>query len=162
MNLNESKIYKIWTPLGKEIYIGWTTETLSEALKIHRCHYTIKRVKLSSFQIFDKYGFDNCKIDLLEEFIAETRDDILKKQAEYFRKYECVNKYKRNDSNRKFNKDIYNKLNSEYNKTYREDNKEKIKEQRKLYREKNKDAINARRKEAYQQKKQLKLKQENI
>ena len=42
--------------------------------------------------IFDEYGIENCKIELLEHFPCENRDELLKREGYYIKKTECVNK----------------------------------------------------------------------
>ena len=70
---SKSKIYIIQV-LGKsEYYIGSTTSSLAKRIAWHRDSYkqNIKNqcmVKL----LFDKYGLENCKIKLYEEYPCDS------------------------------------------------------------------------------------------
>jgi hypothetical protein len=67
-NYNNSKIYKIQSHVGEKIYIGSTTKKLlCDRMTGHR--YDYKRWKngdksrvYKSFEMFDEYGLENCKI----------------------------------------------------------------------------------------------------
>jgi hypothetical protein len=59
MNYEKTKIYKIWSPHGDDIYIGSTTkDLLSQRMAIHRSHYKtwikngVKKGYISSFVLF--------------------------------------------------------------------------------------------------------------
>jgi hypothetical protein len=52
VNYNDSSIYKIWSPLGDDIYIGSTTRKLCVRMAQHRCCFrTMKGSKKTSFRI---------------------------------------------------------------------------------------------------------------
>jgi hypothetical protein len=46
----------------------------------------------SSFKVFDEFGIENCKIELLELCNCETKDQLNKKEGEYIRSLDCENK----------------------------------------------------------------------
>ena len=99
-NYNNGKIYKIEPTCeydAGDIYIGSTTKKLlSSRMAAHKHHYTQHKEglfnKLTSFEIFDKYGLDNVKIILLESVNANTRDELLEREAYYIKEFKCVNK----------------------------------------------------------------------
>ena len=67
VNYSNGKIYKIESHLGDKIYIGSTTkEYLSQRMDNHRGHYKVWKNgqgnKTTSFELFDEYGIENCKI----------------------------------------------------------------------------------------------------
>lgn len=66
----KDQIYKIVSPDFKQCYIGSTCEELSQRMARHRYHYTAylkgKRPKTRSFELFDEFGFENCKIYILD------------------------------------------------------------------------------------------------
>ena len=62
VDYSNGKIYKIWSVLGDDIYIGSTTEALSRRMAFHRsCHITKRPCFISSSLLFDKYGIENCQ-----------------------------------------------------------------------------------------------------
>jgi hypothetical protein len=141
VNYSNGKIYKIQKMGGNaEIYIGSTTKQyLSQRLEKHRSDY--KRFKsgkiiknISSFDIFEKYGVENCEIVLIESVQCDTKDELLQHERRHIEANECVNKVipiRTKDEK------------IEIGKQYYEDNKEVIKEKKKVYRENNKDKIKA-------------------
>jgi hypothetical protein len=146
------KIYKIEAHNGEEgdIYIGSTCKQhLSQRMDKHISYY--KRWKeektkytYTSFQLFDKYGIENCNIVLLESFPSDSKDSLLAKEAFYIKSIKCVNKFiplrtqKEYYNDNKENKKQYvqdNKIKiisyqKQYHDQYRQDNKEKIKERK--------------------------------
>jgi hypothetical protein len=150
INYKNGKIYKI-EPICEhdegDVYIGSTTKQyLSQRMTAHRKDY--KRYKegkpvgkFMSFNLFDKYGVDNCNIILIVSVEANSKDELLSREAHYIKTVKCVNK---NIPMRK-EKEYYVD-NKEKIQQYRHDNKEKIqqyrhdnKEKMKQYREDHKD-----------------------
>ena len=46
----------------------------------------------TTFIIFDEFGVENCKIELIEQCSCENKDQLNKKEGEYIRELYCVNK----------------------------------------------------------------------
>ena len=91
-NYENSKIYKIVDSKNKECYIGSTTKSLAERIAHHRYAYKNGMGSLKSFEMFDKYGLENCKINLLMNYPCVSRRDLEKKEGEFIRNMECINK----------------------------------------------------------------------
>ena len=168
MNYQAGKIYKIISDEGNDIYIGSTKQKkLCDRLATHK--YKYKKWKLtkkdycSSYELFEKYGVDKCKIILIELFPCNSVEELRSREEYYRLNNNCVNKYRciSTDEERKqhikeYNikfkpkRKEYNKINSdkikEQRRIYRETHKEEIKAQSKIYRELNKDKL----KESYQ------------
>ena len=91
---SKSKIYKIVPTCeydeGDEYY-GSTTRPLSERMNEHRRYYKSKNYWTSQI-LFDKYEIENCKIELVEEFPCENREQLIKREGEIMRANKCVNK----------------------------------------------------------------------
>ena len=66
------KVYRIVDVGCNKSYIGSTPEGLSQHLARHKHHYNEHRIgkrrHMRSFDLFDEFGFDNCKIELIEFF----------------------------------------------------------------------------------------------
>lgn len=127
VNYGNGKIYKIEPIVDFEegyIYIGSTTkEYLSQRFDTHRSEYKrfqsgkCKLVKV--YEIFDKYGVENCKIILLENVVnCNSRDELLAREAHYIRNLDCVNKNIPGRSTYQYYED-----NKEKYKQYYQDNK---------------------------------------
>ena len=153
------KIYIITDNDYTKTYYGSTTEPLSKRMERHRSDYrkylNNERHFMSSFTLFDEFGMENCKIELVEEGKYNTKEELLRREGYFIKNNTCVN---RNVAGRKMkeytidNKETilakdreYKAKNKErakeYMKEYREKNKERIQQQRKNYRENNKEKI---------------------
>ena len=104
MNYQKTKIYKIWSTSGDKIYIGSTTkDLLSQRMAIHRSHYKtwikngMGKGYISSFALFQMYGIENCYIELLESYACHNIEERRKKEGEYIRSNNCINKNYQND-----------------------------------------------------------------
>ena len=142
----KGKIYKIVDNGYNDMYIGSTTKSLSQRMAQHRYNYKSQQNNITVYKIFDKYGVENCKIELIEEFYYINREYLLKKEGEHIKNNNCINKI------------IHSRTPIEYMKEYREKNKEKIKDDREIndeyyknymkeYRERNKEKIKEYQKE---------------
>tara|TARA_R110000787_G_scaffold6455_1_gene22555 strand:+ start:328 stop:924 length:597 start_codon:yes stop_codon:yes gene_type:complete len=130
-----SKIYKLWSPQGDEIYIGSTVNSLAKRKGEHKTHYNSDRNYTSKI-LFEKY--DDVRIELIEEFPCENKMELNKREGHYIRTLDCVNKH------------IAGRTKKEWN----EDNKEKIKEQKKDYNQERKEHFKNYRKEWYEKNKE--------
>jgi ribosome-interacting GTPase 1 len=98
-NYSNSKVYKI-QPVScadeGDVYVGSTIRKLSQRMDNHiRGYYRYnegKHHKTTCYDIFDKYGVDNCIITLIEEVNAKTKDELLKRERYYIENTMCVNK----------------------------------------------------------------------
>ena len=133
---SNGKIYKITSYLTDDIYIGSTTKKLlCQRMTTHRSDYQRwkngKTNKLTAFDIFDKVGMENCKIELLELFPCSSNDELSAREGYYIRNMVCVNK----------------NIAGRTKKEYREDNKDTISEMEKQYYKDNIDTILERHKQ---------------
>jgi len=84
----------------------------------------------SSFELFDRYGIENCSIELIEIFPCNSKDELSKREGSYIRNLNCVNK---NIAGRTqtdwFNVNKGKK--AEYDKEYRDANRNTILEKQK-------------------------------
>jgi hypothetical protein len=103
VNYSNGKVYMI-EPTAEmldegDIYIGSTCkEYLSQRMDTHRRDYkqwkngNFSYTKISSYNLFDKYGVDNCKITLLEVCSCTSRDELIARESHYIRTKKCINK----------------------------------------------------------------------
>lgn len=108
------KIYMIYSIENPEDrYYGSTTQPLSKRFFQHT------KAFLSSALLFEKYGVDGCKIELIEDFPCETKEQLTAREGYYIRSNKCVNI----------------RILGRTLKEYQEQNKEKISERAKRWRE---------------------------
>ena len=90
------KIYKI-TDIGyNKCYVGSTTENLSMRMARHRSEYRShndgkKLGRITVYNLFDEFGVENCKIELVEAFKCENRSELLKREGYHIQANDCVN-----------------------------------------------------------------------
>jgi hypothetical protein len=82
-NYQNGKIYKIEALNGEEgdVYIGSTCKQyLSQRMDKHRTSFKLwkegKVNNVTSYNLFDKYGVENCNIILLETFPCTSHDEL--------------------------------------------------------------------------------------
>lgn len=98
MDYLKTKIYKIESHLGDKIYIGSTTKDfLSQRMAGHRSKYNRwkagKDGKTSSFDLFEEYGINNCKITLIELYPCNSKDEKNARESHFIKELNCVNVY---------------------------------------------------------------------
>ena len=165
VNYNNGKIYKL-EPIVEydegDIYIGSTTKYyLSQRIDTHRSYYLkwkkgIAKSYITSYGLFDKYGLDNCIIVLLENVNANTKDELLAREAHYIKSMKCINKVIPLRTRQEYKQDNKDKIIE-----YRKRNKEHIKLKNKEYRERNKEQIKLKNKEYCLRKKAVRQLDEN-
>ena len=137
-----AKVYKIIADVDDSlVYIGSTTEYyLSNRIGGHRCHYRKwksgkKESYMTSFELFEKYGIDKCKIILLEKCNVTSKDELRQREQHYIDSIDCVNHH---DARKKEN------TKKEYKKQWAIKNKPKRDESLQKYYAKNKDKVKER------------------
>lgn len=159
IDYSNGKIYKICDVNEIMVYIGSTTQDLCERMAQHRRDY--KRYKngkincITVFQIFEKFGIENCKIYLVENICCENKEQLLQMEAKYIRELQCVNKCIPDRTAKEYYLDNKNKIleykkqhylnNKEKKKEYYLNNKEKISEYKKSHRDRYNELARIRR-----------------
>ena len=91
------RIYKTVDVGYNKCYIGSTCEELSQRMARHRNQYNnySKEAQkfMTSFYLFQEFGIENCKIELVEVFPCETSMELRSREGHFIRTNECVNKY---------------------------------------------------------------------
>ena len=140
VNYQNGKIYKLWSPSKNIIYIGSTTQPLCKRLVVHLSHYKAynkdnTKLYLTSFLVLE---CEDYKIELLEEYACNNKQQLEKKEGEYIRNYDCCNKHIVGRTQKEYNEDNKEKL-LEYIKQYKTDNADRLKAYRKQYNTDNAD-----------------------
>ena len=138
-NYQNTKIYKIWSPNSEKVYVGATVQTLSKRMTAHR-----KISNNTQSKIIIDLG--DAKIELIQEFPCNNKMESDKKEGEYIRSLDCVNKLIAGRTKQQNYIDNKKKLN-DISKQYRDSNIEKIALQQKEYYQLNKQKIAIRGKE---------------
>ena len=168
---HNGKVYKI-TDIGyHKCYIGSTCESLTQRMARHRWKYTQylkgKTECTRSFLLFDEYGVENCKIELIEDYRCENKSELLKREGQHIQSIDCINKQvagrpreKWVEDNKEHLQDYKNKwykehmeLCKERAKKFKEDNKEHCKQQKQEYHQEHREEIFQKHKNYYQRNK---------
>ena len=92
---NNGKIYSIKAPDG-ECYIGSTIQSLSDRFTNHKSCFKQwldgKRSKTTVYDLFQKYGPENCNIELIENFSCRSKSELERREGEIIKNTVCVNK----------------------------------------------------------------------
>ena len=149
-NYANGKIYKI-EPIGDhdewEIYYGSTTARLCDRWGNHKSAFKSNK-SYTSIILFEKYGIENCHILLVEFVTANSKEELIAREAFYIRNNKCVNKFIPDRTKTEYQADNKDKMVK-----YRLNNKDKIAERGAKYRLNNKDKIAERGAKFYQQNK---------
>ena len=133
----KSKIYKIWDNNYTECYVGSTTQDLSVRMAEHRKFYKQylegKRNNYTSFDLFKKYGVENCRIELEEAYACNNKEEPTAREGVIIRRDKCVNKH----------------INGRTHKEWYIDNKAEERYKRKQHYEKHKERFLSQQKQKY-------------
>jgi hypothetical protein len=137
---SKGKIYKLWSPSKNLVYYGSTVQTLPQRLAKHKNGNNNNRKCTSSLIL----ACEDYKMELIEEYSCNNKQQLYNKEGEYIKNNECVNKVINGRTRIEYAKEyrIKNReKRNEYNKQYIENNKEQNKEYHKQYRIDNKEQI---------------------
>jgi hypothetical protein len=154
-NYQKGKIYMIWA--GDDKYYGSTINTLSRRFTQHKSAYSGKSKPTTCNSIFDKYGVENCKIELVELFPCSTVEELTAREGFFIRENNCVNKvipHRTDDELKEYHRQRWSKYYNENRevllekmKKNNENNEEQRKTYRKAYYEQHKEELNRKKRE---------------
>jgi hypothetical protein len=157
---NIGYIYSI-TPINNtddnDVYYG-STININLRWSTHKSEYKFqnKRDYYTIFTLFEKYGIDNCQINILEQFDYNDKSELRFRERYYIENNNCINikipqktKDEKKDYMKKHSK-IWYENNKEYYKEYREKNKDYLFEYNKHQEIKNKENREEQRKIRYE------------
>jgi hypothetical protein len=150
--MKTGRVYKVITRESNDIYLGSTFNELRYRLTNHKMDY--KQYKnggkthyMSSYELFDNYGVDNCKIVLIKEYSVCDRKHLMAYEQLWINKLKPINKTSSFRIKWLYQK-LYHKENKEIllkkKRQYYQENKDRIKDRDKKYQEVNKDKIKER------------------
>ena len=146
----QGKIYKLVSDECDKVYYGSTSMTLMARLWVHKSKFDEWKnnggSRCAICKYFDEYGFDNFRIELVEDYPCDNEEQLRTKEQEYIDSNECVNE------RRAYRSPEVERL---YNIKYREEHKEQMvkyqqehyqanKEKKLEYLKKNREHINER------------------
>ena len=128
-NINKyqsSKIYHIWSLETDGTYVGSTCQELHKRMHEHRrnCRRADRTSSFKIYQEMNRIGIEHFRIELLERFPCENREELLKREGYWIR-----------NLNATLNTTIAGRSKKQYN----SDNQEYTKEHKKRYYEEHKD-----------------------
>ena len=87
----QGKIYKLWSPSQNLVYYGSTIQSLPIRLGGHIAHYKNIKYKhqTKAHLVLD---CEDYKIELIEEYPCNNKQQLTSKEKEYIINNECVNK----------------------------------------------------------------------
>ena len=141
MDYKNGKIYVLRSHQTEDIYIGSTISLLSKRLYEHKSKFKLwKNGKYPYMTAFELMKYDDIYIELLQGYSCDSKMELQKREGEFIRSVNCLNKNVAGRTHKEWRDDNKEKK-KEYNKEYREGHKDKIKEYIKEYSEKNKDKM---------------------
>jgi hypothetical protein len=87
-NYKNGKVYAIRSYQTEEIYIGSTTQKLSDRMYGHRGNFKSKGTCNSKLIL----QYEDAYIELIEEYSCDNKEQLLRKEGEHIRATNCVNK----------------------------------------------------------------------
>ena len=87
-NYQNGKIYQVVDIAYEQCYFCSTIDTLPNRFKGHKKPYQHylngnKRKYTSLFDMFDKFGIENCKIELVENYVCSSIAELHKREGYY-------------------------------------------------------------------------------
>lgn len=122
------------------IYVGSTTQTLSQRMTQHRSKYKGKKQNSSLFKYIIDDNWSNWYIELYELYPCNSKEELLKKEGEVIRQIGTINYQIAGRTNKEYYNDT-KEHHAEWNKKNYEKNKEYILQKRKERYEKNKEKL---------------------
>ena len=134
------KIYKIEDVGYNKCSIGSTCEDLCQRMARHRAIYKQyakgkKASYSSSFDLFDEFGLDNCKMELLETVVINTREELRRHEGRHIQNNECINKRLAGRTDQQYYKDNKEAINQKNQRNFYKNQNAMIQKHRDYYRE---------------------------
>lgn len=154
-NYQLGKIYMVYSIENPEDrYYGSTIQPLYKRFFTHKNKYAMivrgtSKTSTTSAILFKKYGEEGLKIELVEKFPCNSKDELEAREGHYIRTNNCVNIR----VNRLEGETYYNTHKEEVDKkraTYREEHRQEIRDKAKEYKQENREKYLADKKRHYE------------
>ena len=93
---SKGKIYKVVDIGHNKMYIGSTVESLSKRMERHRSKYKEylrgDGDNTRVYWLFDEFGVENCKIELIENYPCNSREELEAQEGKHQQSNKCINK----------------------------------------------------------------------
>ena len=171
---SKGQIYKVVDNGLNLCYIGSTVQPLCKRMSGHRIHYK-KLLKenarhVAVYDIFEKYGVENCKIIWVEDYPCNSKKDLEAQEGKHQKETDCVNKRvagRDKKQNYQDKREYYLEKSQIYRGNHREESKEYFKqryidkkdeiiEKRKEHRQNNLEKVREQERQSYQRNKLIK------
>ena len=140
------KIYQIIAPDNSK-YIGSTISTLTARFGNHRRAYKSwkdgKQKNTTVFELFDNHGVENCKIELIENYPCNSKQELERREGEIIKTTVCINQVIAGRTSKEYRQDNKDILSNKFKEFY-ENNKERELSRTRQYYIKNKDQVKER------------------
>lgn len=127
---DDAKIYKIVDNTNNNIYIGSTINKLTTRLNNHKQSYKkFLNGKSRYITVFEILKNNDYKIELIEEYKCENKQELLKKEGQYILSCQCINKRVEGSTMSEIRKRHYNKYKDKIinnAKQYYNDNRDRL------------------------------------
>ena len=110
-------IYKLWCVDNDLVYYGSTVQPLYQRLHHHKCKSNDCKSKL----LFE--SSTDVRIELVEKFACNDKNELNAREGYYIRNYDCVNKKVSGRTQKEYRQEHKEEI-AEYNKQYHQENKE--------------------------------------
>ena len=159
-DFGKGKIYKITNDYNDEVYVGSTCDLLTKRFSNHKGDHIKERCKnMPIYKLMNEIGFDRFRIELIEDYPCQDRYQLRQREGHFIREFGTLNvKIAGNIVDKREYDKEYREINKEKkkenDKKYNENNKKKIQEYHKEWRENNKEKKRSKDKEYYELNKQ--------
>ena len=117
MDYHNGKIYVLRSNQTDDVYIGSTTTKLSKRFHQHKQNFKKwKNGKYHYVTSFELMKYDDCYIELLQGYSCENRMELRKREGEFIRSMDCLNRRIAGRTDKEYyhiNKDKMNKVSKE-------------------------------------------------
>ena len=148
----KGQIYKVADNGLNMCYFGSTVQPLCKRMAQHRIHFKKyledKYNYTSVFELFKEYGIENCRIELIEKYPCDSKEELMAREGYFIKEEYCINE----------------RIAGRTDKERYEDNKDEVLAKCKIYREREdkKEKIKETKRQNYQNKKEYYLEKAQV
>ena len=141
VDYQNAKIYKLWSPSQNLVYIGSTTQKLSQRKTKHVSDFkSWQNGKMNFVTSFSVLEFEDHRIELIENYPCNSKEELLKREGYYIKELDCINKCVSGRTQKEYYQDNKEEL-AKKHKEYYQNNKEELAKKKKQYQIDNKEEI---------------------